>query len=330
MDVIKIMASMKRFLLSLLLLNAVLIISAQSRLKTPLPQLPAFQPGTFQLWIPSFLPGVMDDSVNAFNFHDTLIYNLNGQIFPGGYLLPKNSRGQKLSTPWETIAELVDAYKKRDRQRIVDLYNYTSADKVAEFLNGADANSFLDYVSKSANASLKIMGGIDYGNGIVVFVKDSIHGVHLNYLVKEGPTYKLSTLEDDKAVLWNIMNYFNYVPKPPVAVKGIGLPDSLNINGAVDVRIRVPEAGDWVGIYLPTPGESIRLLVQDNGPHDLDPDKNVIEFSIPGVIFITPGTYTFYIASFNYPAQRVTKNYFLSDAKYKIKVYEKKDDYDSY
>lgn len=321
---------MKKLLLSCLFLNIMLILSAQINPNRQQLTAPEFRPGTFQLWIPSFLPGIMEDSTTAFSFHDTLIYNLNGQIFPGGYSIPKNIRGQKLSTPWETIIEMTDAYRKKDRQRILNLYNYSSAEKVRDFLNDTDATGFLDYVSKAANAHLKILGGIDYDNGFVVFVKDSLHGVHINYLVKEGEQYKLSSLEDNKAALWNIMNYFNYEPKPPVPVKGIIFPDSIDINGGVDIRFHVPEAGNWAAVYLPIAGESVRLLVQDNGAHDLDPSKGTIEFTLPGVVFINPGTYNFYIASFNYPAQRVTKNYFLSDAKYKIKVYEKKDDAYSY
>ena len=85
--------------------------------------------------------------------------------------------------------------------------------------------------------------------------------------------------------------------------------------------IILPEASRWVAIYFGQAGDPIKALVQDNGPNDLDRQKKVVRFRVPASIFPTPGTYDFYISSFNYPVQRISANFFHADAKHVIKVF---------
>lgn len=271
--------------------------------------------------IPAFLPGVMDDST-ALVRSDSLFYNVKGQLFEKeGYRITPNKKRNALETPWQTLFELINAYWNKDKQKIIDLYMNDSKEKVKSLLLGKRSQEFLTYVSKAAHSNLRILGGIQYKQGFMAYTIDDTFGVHTNYMVKEDGKYKLSALNDNSHTAWNIALYFKFNPKPIMPLSNLIIMDSLKLSDSAKVNIVLPEAGRWVALYFGNPGEPVPLLVQDNGINDLNPQPSHITFYIKGSMFLTEGGYTYYVSSFNYPVQRISKNFFIESAKYNIRIY---------
>ena len=281
----------------------------------------SFVTSNFRVYIPSNLPGIMTDA-SATMRDDTLVYDLKGKQFGDEGVKIIRIINHSMSTPLETISELVDAYAKKDKERIVSIYNSSSKDQVSAYINSSEGIGFLDYVYKAANANIKILAVIEYLDGYIVFVKDNIYGSHMNYLVNEGGTYKLSILDDKKPTSWNINVYFSTGPKPLIPIQHVMLPDSLGINDSLRVSLPVAEGGRWIAIYSGNVGEAIPLLVQDNGHNDLDPALKKISFYLPGSIFIHPGIHSFYIAAFNYPVNVISSGMLKPVARHTIRIFE--------
>jgi len=314
----------KQLLFLFFLLTAVTALNAQHT-KSPQKKYtttigPSFKSKKIVLLVPSFLPGIMKDSSASLR-NDTLVYDLNGQLFDNGYKLFPGKGSVSLSTPWQTLMEMTDAYSKKDTNRIIALYAADSKEKIKAILSGNQAGDFLDYVSKASHANLTLLGGIHYKNGFMAYTKDDVYGLHENFIIKENNKYKLAALDDKSPTGWNIAIYFKDDPKPMVPLKNISLPDSLQIDDSATVKITLPEAGRWVAIYLGNPGESVSLNVQDNGMNDYDPMEKQVALHLKGGIFIAPGTYTFYISSFNYLVRKISKDFFSDDAKHTITIY---------
>lgn len=302
----------KHFLLFIMISHA-LIVYAQEKI-------PAYVNKKISLHIPAFLPGIMKDSF-AILKNDTLQYKLNGQIFKNGIKIILQGESHTLRTPWETLYAMIDAYTKKNKKRIIDLYSSNSKEKIKELLNGNRSNEFLDFVSRAAKANLKILGGIQYQNGFMIYSKDDLFGIHENYIIKETDKYKLSVFDDNASTSWNIALYFKFDPKPMIPLKNIQIPDSLKLDDSVNIKINLPEPDRWVAIYFGSPGEPIKFLVQDNGINDFNLEKNVIDLHLKGATFFVKGNYTIYISSFNYPVQRISQNFFKEQSKYVIKIY---------
>ena len=216
---------------------------------------------------------------------------------------------------------MISAYSNKNVAAIIDLYDARSKAKIRGVLSGSQGKEFLEYVSQAVNANLKILGGFEYQDGFMAYTKDDINGLHENFMVKENNKYKLASLDDKLPTGWNIALFLKFDPKPVIPLKNIQLPDSLQIDDSVNIKVSLPEAHRWVAVYADTVGEPIRLIVQDNGADDHDPMDKQISFYLEARRFIGPGTYTFYISSFNYPVQRVSKNFFLPEAKHLIRIY---------
>ena len=281
--------------------------------------LPIYNPQLFKLSIPAFLPGIMSDSAGLLH-DDTLSYLLKGQIFNTPFSIGRSKKKLKELSPWETMMELAEAYLKKDKKKLIDLYDVSSGEKIRQLLSDSDSNKFLQYASEASRSNLKIIAGIDYQGGVMVYSKDDKFGLHANYMQKVDGVYKLVALDDLTSTGWNLGLYFKNNPGPMFPVKTVLLPDSIGIESSMTIVIILPEASRWVAIYFGKAGDPIKALVQDNGPNDLDRQKKVVRFRVPASIFPTPGTYDFYISSFNYPVQRISANFFHADAKHVIKV----------
>ncbi len=281
---------------------------------------PGFNPQSLTLSIPAFLPGIMDDTT-ALLHNDTLSYVLRGQIFNLPYKIVTTKRKRIGNSPWTVLLELADAYGRKDKKKIIDLYDEGSRDKITQLLSGSESGTFLQYASDAVHSNLKIVGGIEYQSGFMVYSKDDKYGLHVNFMLKGVDGYKLAVLDDQSPTGWNLGLYFKNNPGQLIPVKNVLLPDSISIENTMTVVIILPEASRWVAIYFGKAGEPIKALVEDNGPNDLDKQKKVVRFRVPASIFPTPGTYNFYISSFNYPVQRISANFFLPDARHVIKVF---------
>ena len=289
-------------------------------LSTKAQQVPLFDLQTVTISVPLFLPGVMDDGT-ALMRNDTLFYSFHGQVFTNGYKVSKTKKQAADNSPWSLIFDLADAYSKKDSKKIIDLYEAGSKEKISNLLSGDEAPAFLKFVSEAVHSNFKILGGIEYQHGFMVFTSDDKYGLHSNFMIKDGNGYKLSALEDSSPTGWNIGLYFKFNPRPLVALKNVIVPDSISLKSTMTIIVILPEAMRWVAAYLGQPGEPVKMLVQDNGVNDLDPQKKVVRFRLPASVFPGRGTYRFYISSFNYPVQKISKNFFLPDALHVITVY---------
>jgi len=281
---------------------------------------PSFTIEKIKLKFPAFLPGIMDDSTVATYLNDTISYNLNGYLFKDkGYLVPVANYDEniKSTTPWETITEMTNAFLKKDTKTISNLYATTSKEKIDNLLNGSQKDAFLDYVSKAKNVT--ILGGIEYQKGFMVFTKDDTYGVHQNYLIKVGNQYKLEALDDKAATAWNIALFYKFNPKPMVTDIHVSLPDSIKLDDTVKVTCTVPK-DYWVSVYLNQPYGPTAMLIQDNGQNDLDPTPGKVSFMLKGISFVDTGMKNVYLASFNFPVQRVSPSTLVKSALHHIKV----------
>ena len=105
-----------------------------------------------------------------------------------------------------------------------------------------------------------------------------------------------------------------------ITLKNFSIPDSLGLDDSVAVRITLPDKGRWIAIFMNEPEGPVPFLVQDNGVNDNDPAPGVVSFQFNGSIFSAPGVFDFYAASFNFPVQRVSKNFITGEAPYRIKI----------
>ena len=270
----------------------------------------------FEINIPTFLPGIMEDA-NAIVKNDTIRYHLQGQFFMNA---PLTIDKLPLPYPWKVINEMVDAYKQENKAKIEALYDANSKQKIAELLNGSHSKEMMNYVQNAAVSNLRILAGVGYKNGLMVYTKDDTYGLHENYIVVENGKYKLAALEDSSALLWNVGLYFKFEPKALFAVD-IKTPDSLNINHIIQLTLKMEDADMWVAVYNEEPGQPVQLLVQDNGINDLDPDPLKIKFNLSGRQFINKGEKTFYIGSSNYPIQKISTQILLPELKRKITIF---------
>ncbi len=271
------------------------------------------------LRVPAFLPGIMNDPSASLQ-NDTLIYNINAQVFPKGLPVKPGKAYKNAVTPWETLAEMIDAYNKKDKKRIIALYTSGSQQKISDILNGDQSVAFLDYVNKATGSNLRIMGGMDYQNGFMAYSKDDVYGLHENFMTIENKMVKLTSLNDQSVTSWNIGLYFKFEPGPMIPLKNLSIPDSLGVSDSIKLRVTLPDKGRWIAIFKNEPDGPVPLLVQDNGIHDSDPVMGLVSFQFKGSIFTAPGEFEFYAASFNFPVQRVSKNFFTGHAPYRIKI----------
>ena len=210
-------------------------------LKVTPQNIPPFNPQPFKLHIPAFLPGIMEDA-SAELRNDTLIYNLVGQLFAGRYKIAATSAPLPLINPWQTLYAMTDAYAKRNKQKIIDLYSPNSKAKIQNIVNGPNAAKFFEVVSKAA-PNLELLAGVNYQNGFAVYTQDAEFGLHENYIKKVGNTYRLSALSDKSPTGWNLALYLKFDPKPLLPVSNVSLPDSINMVDSAIVRLIVPETG---------------------------------------------------------------------------------------
>ncbi len=285
-------------------------------------KIPAFTIEKVKLKFPAFLPGIMADSSLATYINDSLVYTLNGYMFKDkGYLVPVSTVkvNIKSSSPWETITEMTNAYLNKDAKTISNLYSVNSKPKIDNILNGSQRDAFMDYVSKAKNVT--IIGGFEYQKGFMVFTKDDTYGVHENFLIKNANQYKLDALDDKKATAWNVGLYLKFNPQQMVTNLHASLPDSMKLFDSVQVTCTVPEAGRWVSVYSNQVYGPTLMLIQDNGQNDMDPTPGKVSFLFKGISLMTTGIKEIYIASFNFPVQRVSPSTVVKSAKHQIKIY---------
>jgi hypothetical protein len=279
--------------------------------------LPPFKPEAFELKMPVFMPGLMNDP-SATRVGDTLICKYQGQLFTDKQALLGSLGSKNRNTPWEVVDEMTEAYMKKDATKINSLYNEASKSQIENMTIGANANQYLEYVGKAKN--VRLLGGIEYGSGFMVFSSDDTYGMHENYLVKEKGKYRIAALDDKSTVSWNMGVYLKCKPQPMRAITGLTFPDSAKMSDSLLVEANVKE-NYWVECYFGDPGNLIPIRIMDNGPGDLDPQLGKVRLYIKASLFGIAGTYDLYIASFNYQILQVAKSLMTVEAKYHVKFY---------
>lgn len=282
---------------------------------------PPFVPQDIQLAVPAFLPGLMNDPAATLK-NDTLYYKLTGVIFRTGYQIYAGSKNLSHADPFETLFELVDAYIKKDKERIAKLYNASSSDAVQRLLNGPEGTEFLNYVNSTAHGSLELFGAFEYQNGYLTFVRDNDGKVHPNYMVKEGTEYKLSAFNDSKVTSWNLNMYFSAMPLPMVPLRTSLRKESMASSDSMMIQTTVPANTPYVALFTGKAGETSPLMVIDNSKADLNLTKGRVSFYVPGYLFPREGANAFYLAAFNYPVSFVSRNFFVKEAEHSINIHK--------
>lgn len=305
---------MKNFLLIAIVLCATSYSRAQ---QGP----PTFKPGPITIEVPGFLPGIMSDTMGITR-NDTLIYHLLGQVFGKGHYVSLDNRSYGNTSPWELLYTLANAYASKNPEKILSLYHTASRDRVRSIVYGPQSAAFLNYVSTAAKARLRILGGFDYADGFIAYVKDDRSGVHRNYMLREDGHYRLAAFEDVRATSQNIEISFKLAEGRMMAVEINGLPDSLKMGDSVLVHLRLPKGNSWAAIYTPNASETVDLLIEDNGMNDMDPVSGQLSFLLQSSIFSAPGMQDYYITSANYPMLKVSPGFMSEKARHRIMVME--------
>ena len=270
---------------------------------------PVFKTEPIKLSFPKFMEGCIIDSLNTKN--DSLFYNLNGYIFKTdkGHIQTIsegfNGNSQKV-TPWETLTELLAAYQKKDVNKIIGLYSANSQDKIKNYLTGERSSEFLEYLSKIKKVTLLL--GFEYLNGYYAIIQTD-YGIKTNYFIKENGQYKLSALDNNGPLIWNLSLYFKYKPEPLLKPTILTTIDTLKYDDNKDFSVKLNKKGNWLIVCENYPGNPVIFKCLDNYP-DMDNNNKdgIITVKITGKQFFTPGLHSLYIVESNFPVTMVAES----------------------
>lgn len=285
---------------------------------------PPFNKEQLEIRLSKSMPGIMDDEDNTKG--DSLVYILKGQLFENKEgEIQKTTEGfngqSNRSTPWETLTELLSAYESRDINKIIDLYDNSSQAQVEAIFKGQNAEQVLDQVSNAGD--VYVLAGFEYKKkGYYAISETKNLGIVANYFVKVKGKYKLSALQDENPLSWNIALYFKFKPEPLVPPELISYPDSVNVNDDIKLEFQLKDEGRWIILFRETVGEAAVRLVEDNGTGDEDLSLGRVSISIQTKVYFNIGEYELLSQESNYPIQRVTTDIIPNALKIPIKVYE--------
>ncbi len=268
---------------------------------------------------PAFVSGMMPDSTAALS-GDTFVYKVPGQWFLEQPVLLGQNSTPALSTPYETLNELVIAFAGKNSDKIISLYSPAERSQIRDVIKGTQGGELLDYYAGAKNVVL--LGAIKYRNGFMLYSKDDLYGVHENYITIKNGKYYITPLNDGNAAInWNIGLYLKHQPKPLNELPTFSFPDSLSTGDSIKIESAVPEKY-WIHAFYSTPREMIPYRIEDNGPQDLNPELGKIKFYIQGAYFPGgKGEKLFYLASTNFPVMYVAPTLLKFGRAYKLKLF---------
>jgi hypothetical protein len=131
-------------------------------------------------------------------------YQINGQIFLNGSGRIIAAPSTKRATPWETLAELLSAYQKKDTQLIKNLFTIQSQAKIEQTLSDKQKRGrFLDAIGSIQHMIVFI--GFEYKGGFVVLIQTHEGEPPFPfYLVQESGQWKMSSFVDTGIMVTNI------------------------------------------------------------------------------------------------------------------------------
>lgn len=283
---------------------------------------PEFKTENVELRFTKYLNGCMNDPEHTSG--DELVYQLKGQLFNQDEgAIPQIANGftgkTQMSTPWETLSELVYAYQKKDVKKIKSLYNKASQEKVSRVFEGEHASVALQTLSNCGKVN--VLMGFEYQDGYLAVVESENLGINLNYFVPEKGKYKLAALNDKSPVSWNIALYFKFRPQPFKTPVLINIPDSISVNDIKNFIFGLSSPGNWLIVFRDKDGEPVFTYAQDGGLRDMDNAWQRTTLMINGKDFISRGKHTFYVIESNYPVQVVNPLMIKQAISFTIKVY---------
>jgi len=248
----------------------------------------------------------MPDPANTIG--NELVYQFKGQIFKENQgKIPQKEDGftgkTDQITPWETLSELVWAYRNKDVKKIKSLYNKNSQSKVSSVFEGENSTSALNTLSQCGE--VKVLMGFEYQNGYYAIIETENLGITSNYFVLEKGKYKLSVLADKNPASWNIALYWKYKPKEFMQPAKITFPDSISITDTRNMVFDLTNQGNWIIVFSDKVGEPVLAYAQDGGYRDNDNQWKQISFPFKASNLISKGRYTLYAIESNYPIQVV-------------------------
>jgi len=284
--------------------------------------IPEFKTESIEIRFTKYLNGCMPDPENTIG--NEYVYRLKGQIFKDNDgRIPSLQDGfngkTAQSTPWETLSELVAAYKAKDVKKIKSLYNKSSQAKVSAIFEGENAQNALNTLSQCGE--VKILMGFEYQNGYYAIVETENLGINSNYFILEKGKYKLSALADKNPASWNLALYWKFRPKEFLKPVKISKPDSIALNETRNMVFRLSSQGSWIIIFRDKAGEPVLSYAQDGGYRDNDNKWQQVSLSFGAANMIAKGNYTLYAIESNYPVQVVNDEMKSKALPIIIKVY---------
>ena len=131
-------------------------------------------------------------------------YQVKGQIFPNGSGRIIAAPSTKRATPWETLAELLSAYQKKDTQLIKNLFTIQSQAKIEQILSDKQKREgFLKAIGSTQQMTVFI--GFEHEGGFIALIQTYEGGPPIPfYLVQESGQWKMSSFEDTGIMVTNI------------------------------------------------------------------------------------------------------------------------------
>ncbi len=268
--------------------------------------------------------GLMNDPTHKIG--SELVYKYNGQLFDKtDGQLPAKEDGfdgtTKRSTPWETIGELIYAYREKNFDKILSLYNLTTQDQLIALLAGDKKEKFLNHVSKITEA--KILAGFEYKEGILVIYESKELGISSCYMLKKKKKYVLASFNDDGPEAWNLSLYFKFKPEP-ITVPLIQTPlDSFGSAETKRIDFKLNKANNFITVCGDKLGQAVLYNLKDNSEYDLNPEPGVVGIDFNKTKSAMPKEYTLYIAETNYPLTMVSEPIIKAAKGFTFKVYKK-------
>lgn len=294
-----------------------LVVAAQAKV-------PSYEFKPVEIKFAAGFTGLMNDPTHKNG--NELVYKYNGQIFDktDGQIPTKEDGFEgntKRSTPWETLSELLLAYREKNFDKILSLYTVTTQDQLITLLAGEKKDKFLNHVSKISKA--KILAGFEYKEGVLVIYESKELGISSCYMIKKKKKYVLSSFNDDGPEAWNLSLYFKFKPEPVVAPLMQTSLDSMGSTETKRIDFKLSRPNNFVTICGEKVGQSVLYNIKDNSEYDLNPEPGIVGIDFNKSKSAMPKQYMLYMAETNYPLTMVSETILKGAKSFTFKVYKK-------
>lgn len=307
---------MKNIILASLMVNTFIAVSAEDRI-------PKFEVAPVEVAFSATFTGIQPDASHKSG--DNLIYKFTGQVFgPGmdGQLQLEGFSGKTdRKTPWETLTELVNAYKRKDYEKIMSLYSKVSRDDLDAMLAGDMKDKYLNHIGKIQSA--QIIAGFEYKGGFLVIYQAKGIGMSTCYMTQSKKKFLITAFKDDGPESWNLSLYFKFKPEPMKQPELITKMDSFEVSDSKSFSFRLSKPGNWLVVFKDKVGEGTLYNAQDGSNGDVNKEEGVMDVEFNSRKVSSNKDYTLYAVETNYPVTMVTETLIKNAMRFGFRVYKK-------